>query len=651
MEAWEYWEKRTRDHLSYEHMADRAVAERMRNIISNHMHHVKSDLENYYLKYAEDEELTAGEAKRLISEVDLEEYKQLAEYYVQNRDKKNIAFSDKANSEMKLYNVTMKVNREQLILARMTEHLKNLGGEIQAEMEDYLEDSTVREFKHQAHLLGNIDLSDTQLKAIINSTHLSDKKIWSDRLWENLGAVQNEVDRTIKDVLLRGRHPDEGVKRLTELTGRSSYEARRLLITETARVQSEAQYISYTERNIKQFRFIATIDSRTTKQCRRTHLEIFDMSEWRIGINVPPLHQFCRSSTAPHIDPEKVVQDGGGVFNLFNEDDPEDVADTDDDIIGEDDGEALLDEFEDILDRIEQKKGTEYKRQKVTKVEKVLKKEKEKEQLHAVVPEKVSKKMEQKHVDMANKMLSEAPDISKKVWSKYSSRLTLGRVNEQGAHYDPVYKTVHMHMKQSFELEEGKAKGDTFFHEFAHNIDDKAFRDHKLGLRGNYSDVYYSEKHGMTFDDMLKKEVNDLVNSRNKELKKTFEATGKIDTEIEAIQESIKSDLRWNRDKWKKEFTYRIIQAEMKQRYIMDDAVALSDIFSGVTKNKIRMNWGHSTAYWKSHGNFVAFEAFANLFGAMVANYKAYQAVRDVLPGSVEIFEELLTYLVGEDEE
>lgn len=628
----EYWRNREQDHIKAEQMKDSEVKSRMQTIINSHMKHVQSEIETFYRRYADSEGLPYAEAKKKIDRVDLDDYKALAEYYVKNRHDKDIAFSKKANQEMKIYNATMKINREQLVLARMAEHLKNMGAEVEQEMEDYLNDSSVREFERQAGLLGDIDISTTQLEAIINSTHLSDKKIWSERLWENISDVQQEVDKTIKDVMLRGRHPDEGVKRLRELTGRSEFEARRLLLTETTRVQSEAQLLSMKEKKTASFIFIAQLDERTTDKCRRMNTEVFDVSDAVIGKNVPPLHQFCRSTTAPNIDPDDVVDKGGGVFNLFDDDDEFD----EDDIVGDDPNEELLDDLNGILDDIEKKMGKEYKEGKVEDIEKVVKQQKAKQEVIPKLNDNLKSKMDDKYVQTAEQMLSDAPDVAKKVWTKYSDKMKLNRTNETGAHYDPLKEYVNLSLEETFDKDgEKKPKGDTFFHEFAHNIDDVAYREHKLGASGHYTQHFYSEKYGMTWEEVMQKEVNGIVNAKHKEYQKMFK-----DGELQ---------LAWS-DKWKKADSYDRMTREFQKMGIYDTS-AFSDIFSGVTKNKLRIYWGHSTSYWKDRGNLVAFEAFANLFGAIVASYETYEIAKEILPETVEVFEELLAYLAGEDEE
>ena len=59
------------------------------------------------------------------------------------------------------------------------------------------------------------------------------------------GCSSKEVERTTSNVLLRGRHPNEYIKDFKKQTNTTTYNASRLLVTESARVQAESQKLTY----------------------------------------------------------------------------------------------------------------------------------------------------------------------------------------------------------------------------------------------------------------------------------------------------------------------------------------------------------------------------------------------------------------------
>ncbi len=52
------------------------------------------------------------------------------------------------------------------------------------------------------------------------------------------------------------------------------------------------------------YRFIATLDLRTSEMCRKLDLKVFNIDDAEIGVNLPPLHPFCRSVIVPAYENE-----------------------------------------------------------------------------------------------------------------------------------------------------------------------------------------------------------------------------------------------------------------------------------------------------------------------------------------------------------
>ncbi|WP_198144195.1 minor capsid protein, partial [Staphylococcus haemolyticus] len=96
----------------------------------------------------------------------------------------------------------------------------------------------------------------------------------------------------------------EFVKDLRKDTGATTYNMKRLLLTETARVQTLASKRHMLEEHgpESEYQFVAKMDSKTTKTCRSLNDKTFKVKDMVPGVNAPPLHPFCRSTVVPHID-------------------------------------------------------------------------------------------------------------------------------------------------------------------------------------------------------------------------------------------------------------------------------------------------------------------------------------------------------------
>lgn len=87
--------------------------------------------------------------------------------------------------------------------------------------------------------------------------------------------------------------------------GVGAFEARRLVRTETACVANMAELYGYKELDIDEYEFSACLDSRTSDLCRELDGKVFKRNSAQAGVNLPPMHPFCRSTTLPVLPSEE----------------------------------------------------------------------------------------------------------------------------------------------------------------------------------------------------------------------------------------------------------------------------------------------------------------------------------------------------------
>ncbi len=121
-------------------------------------------------------------------------------------------------------------------------------------------------------------------------------------------------------VMLRGRHPYEFVPEIRKKQQQTVANTKRLLITEAARVQTEAQKLHYLEilGDDAEYEFVAKRDEKTSKICRHYDKKVFKVKDMVPGVNAPPMHPHCRSTTVPHVGNwrDKFFKDRQGKYQL-----------------------------------------------------------------------------------------------------------------------------------------------------------------------------------------------------------------------------------------------------------------------------------------------------------------------------------------------
>lgn len=293
-----YWEDRAKEIIDEESKSDYEIAREIQRIVDEMNADIEDEINRFYARYAINEGISFIEAKKKIDAVDVQQFSQKAKEYVENKD-----FSEKANQELKAYNTKMYVSREKLLQAQLGLIVTYAYAQIEQSMYNYMESAYYRALKQQAGILGEtLQVSINDVKTIIFTPFENHK--WSTRLWSDMETVRRHVQKTTRHVLLRGRHPYEFIKDMRKDTGATTYNMKRLLLTETARVQTEASKRHMLEEHgpESEYQFVAKMDSKTTKTCRSLNDKTFKVKDMVPGVNAPPMHPFCRSAVVPHID-------------------------------------------------------------------------------------------------------------------------------------------------------------------------------------------------------------------------------------------------------------------------------------------------------------------------------------------------------------
>ena len=115
--------------------------------------------------------------------------------------------------------------------------------------------------------------------------------------------LKSELDTLLRQGLIQGRNPRVLARHLTKLFGVSKANAERLMRTELARVQIEAQKQSFERNGYDQYEFIAL--GSACGICRELDGKHFKIKDMEIAKNAPPCHPNCRCSVAAWEDDEE----------------------------------------------------------------------------------------------------------------------------------------------------------------------------------------------------------------------------------------------------------------------------------------------------------------------------------------------------------
>lgn len=339
MNSRDYWAQREDEALKHR-IADEAEYNReLHRIYQDMLDGAQREIDAFYGKYATAEGITIAEAKKRVKKADIAEYERKAKKYVRDAsqdrklnggktDTSGYYFSSKANEEMRLYNTMMKINRLEMLKANIGLELVKGHAELETFMAGILQGRTEDELKRQAGILGKTVLNNGKAAhAIVNGSFHNGT--FSDRIWQYQDIMREDLGRLLQTGLIQGKNPRAIAKDLKKYWygndprtgGGAQYCMERLMRTELARVQTEAQKLSFERNGFDQYIFIT--NSGCCGDCTGKDGKHFPVEKMMPGLNAPPMHPNCRCSVAAYSDDKEYEEwldylDKGGTTEEYN---------------------------------------------------------------------------------------------------------------------------------------------------------------------------------------------------------------------------------------------------------------------------------------------------------------------------------------------
>lgn len=125
---------------------------------------------------------------------------------------------------------------------------------------------------------------------------------FSERIWGNSEALGKVLKQEIIQSFMQGVSVKDLSDRIEKRFENDRYNTERLVRTELNYAFNQTTKLSYEEAEIEEYEFLAEIDSRTSEICKKLNGEKFKVKDARAGVNYPPMHPHCRSTTVAVLD-------------------------------------------------------------------------------------------------------------------------------------------------------------------------------------------------------------------------------------------------------------------------------------------------------------------------------------------------------------
>lgn len=301
-----YWEMREARNMYKDMQLAEDCAKELSVIYSKAAIYTAKQIEGIFNRFASKHHLTRDEAINLLSEADSRNFEKLLEVYKNKTgaQKREVLAELEApaykNRMKRLDDINKSINK--LINAIASRERD----EIDKTMRKVYE-SSYHHAVYEAARMSGLDLQTGPIDEGALETIL--KKKWSgqnysERVWNNTQKVADALKEEFMIGALTGKTEKEMTDSINEqfLSGRNK--ARRLVRTESSYIHNEAHFQAYKDYGIEEYRFVATLDLRTSQICRERDGSVYRVNDKKIGVNAPPMHPWCRSTTIMNLDDE-----------------------------------------------------------------------------------------------------------------------------------------------------------------------------------------------------------------------------------------------------------------------------------------------------------------------------------------------------------
>lgn len=316
----EYWNKRAEQRILMGEKTASELLTTMKTVYNNSLKDINKEIEAFYGRYAENNNLTLTEVNKRLDPIQLKSAKEeIKRYYdtidklARNKDGKvDVSLLRKYKDELRLQSAKAYMSRLEELKTNLKDITVNLGIKeseafYQTLEKIYSENYSYARYdidKYRGFSTGFEELNYKKLNTTIHQQWLGMN--YSDRIWQNKGKLLEQLNTTFLQGVAQGHNPRKIAESMKKNYSTAYYNCERLARTECNHISNEATYQSYKDNGISRYQFLATLDNRTSEICQSLDNEVFELKEKEVGVNYPPMHPNCRSTTIPYFEPDSI---------------------------------------------------------------------------------------------------------------------------------------------------------------------------------------------------------------------------------------------------------------------------------------------------------------------------------------------------------
>ena len=311
----QYWRGRFEQLEKASHQNAQSTYSQIEDTFFQVQREIENKINNWYVRFANNNKITMPEAKRLLNSNELKEFKwDVQEYIKYGRENK---LNGNWIKELENASARFHISRLEALKIQTQQSLERLFGNELDEVEKMASDSYTNNYYHTmfemqkgfnvGFRIGTID--ENKLSKIVNKPWAVDGKNFSERIWGKKTTLINELHKQLTSMCIQGKAPDNVIKYMVKKFNVTKAQAGNLVMTENAYFSELARKDCFKDLDVEQYEIVATLDLHTSNICQEQDGKTYNMKNYETGVTAPPFHNYCRSITAPYFDDNYDIKD------------------------------------------------------------------------------------------------------------------------------------------------------------------------------------------------------------------------------------------------------------------------------------------------------------------------------------------------------
>lgn len=307
----EYWAERA---LNESLMGERSVLEYENALLQAYtiaLREIQKDIDAFFTKYAKQHKISYSEARKRLTAQEIKQFHALVKSWI-------------AEAQANGWSAEYIKFLQKLLSAKYISRLEMLEADIRHEIEllEHNKHKDVTDLLSINYLAAYYDRSYTiahgsgiavRFAAVTKAgVEQAVRTKWSQynysqTIWNDRDKLVRTMSTIIPQSFSRGLSSTQLGDMIAKELNASKNRGRTLARTEVNYICNQADLAAYKAVGIEEYEYLATLDARTSEICRSLDGNVYKVSQAQVGVNFPPMHPNCRSTTIPHFDDQDIA--------------------------------------------------------------------------------------------------------------------------------------------------------------------------------------------------------------------------------------------------------------------------------------------------------------------------------------------------------